>query len=298
MATHTLTPPRSMPAQAMLDMARSLPRDYGASFRKSLKDSYRELRALPMSPVPPNIPLGHSSSFRERLGGSWDQLETGQNLESSKHQLLRASWDQLDTRSRDNTVDMRNHSLNRRETSSRRDSSHRSHRDHSSSRRDNSLSRRDASSNRRDTSLSRRDSTLSRRDTSSSRRDGSQTRRDSSIGRRDGTLSRRDNSLTRRDTSLTRKDNLSSYDDLAQPLYHGMDSLLSHTLCRPHHHRKNEHTPPKEDKVEGESDRNLTTELASRLPTELASPRDSVAGVKGLLNEPGQNNCFINSAVQ
>uniref|UniRef100_A0A6A7FWK1 Inactive ubiquitin carboxyl-terminal hydrolase 54 n=1 Tax=Hirondellea gigas TaxID=1518452 RepID=A0A6A7FWK1_9CRUS len=29
-----------------------------------------------------------------------------------------------------------------------------------------------------------------------------------------------------------------------------------------------------------------------------ASPRDSMAGAKGLLNAPGQNNCFLNSAVQ
>ncbi|XP_063887718.1 protein piccolo-like [Scylla paramamosain] len=66
----------------------------------------------------------------------------------------------------------------------------------------------------------------------------------------------------------------------------GVDALLTHTL-RPSRHEAGTpaRTAPSRDVVdEGVG--------------EVVSPRDSVAGAKGLLNAPGQNNCFLNSAVQ
>lgn len=35
-----------------------------------------------------------------------------------------------------------------------------------------------------------------------------------------------------------------------------------------------------------------------KITTEMPPSRDSMAYTKGLLNGPGQNNCFLNSAVQ
>ncbi|XP_037793940.1 uncharacterized protein LOC119589398 [Penaeus monodon] len=76
--------------------------------------------------------------------------------------------------------------------------------------------------------------------------------------------------------------------DATLDLSRGPDALLTHTL-RPARH---EVTSPRGQALEDDP--------ASRDPgvLDLASPRDSVAGAKGLLNAPGQNNCFLNSAVQ
>lgn len=65
----------------------------------------------------------------------------------------------------------------------------------------------------------------------------------------------------------------------------GPEALLTHTL-RPARHVTHE-GPSDDPGPRGE-----------QAVIDLASPRDSVAGAKGLLNAPGQNNCFLNSAVQ
>ena len=62
------------------------------------------------------------------------------------------------------------------------------------------------------------------------------------------------------------------------------EALITHTLSRP---SKKSHS--KENSPSGQP---------QSPPEDLSSPRDSVAGAKGLLNGPGQNNCFLNSAVQ
>ena len=62
------------------------------------------------------------------------------------------------------------------------------------------------------------------------------------------------------------------------------EALITHTLSRPSKRRHQKET--------------LSHEINSSPTGDLSSPRDSVAGAKGLLNEPGQNNCFLNSAVQ
>lgn len=69
----------------------------------------------------------------------------------------------------------------------------------------------------------------------------------------------------------------------------GVDALLTHTL-RPARH-------------EASATARAAAAAAARDGVdegvvEVVSPRDSVAGAKGLLNAPGQNNCFLNSAVQ
>ncbi|KAK7085341.1 hypothetical protein SK128_017325 [Halocaridina rubra] len=87
---------------------------------------------------------------------------------------------------------------------------------------------------------------------------------------------------------------------------HGPDALLTHTLRPSHRHNASlprslgpqvgqEITPsPRLSKGEDEEDPGSRHVEVN----DLASPRDSVAGAKGLLNAPGQNNCFLNSAVQ
>lgn len=72
----------------------------------------------------------------------------------------------------------------------------------------------------------------------------------------------------------------------------GPDALLTHTL-RPTRRQVNNNSPRKVTHECGEEPRSQ-----GQLALDLASPRDSVAGAKGLLNAPGQNNCFLNSAVQ
>ena len=69
----------------------------------------------------------------------------------------------------------------------------------------------------------------------------------------------------------------------------GVDSLLTHTLVKCSGKKKhskfwNSSLFASSNKVPVSSD--------------LISPRDSVAEAKGLLNGPGENNCFLNSAVQ
>lgn len=77
--------------------------------------------------------------------------------------------------------------------------------------------------------------------------------------------------------------------DMSRDSPHGPDALLTHTLRPARHHdlgpNSRGHMPEGED-------------AGGHGVADLASPRDSVAGAKGLLNAPGQNNCFLNSAVQ
>lgn len=68
----------------------------------------------------------------------------------------------------------------------------------------------------------------------------------------------------------------------------GVDALLTHTL-RPSRHEAAAARAAAAAAREGGVEDGVA---------EMASPRDSVAGAKGLLNAPGQNNCFLNSAVQ
>ena len=75
----------------------------------------------------------------------------------------------------------------------------------------------------------------------------------------------------------------------SQPSVNGksIDTLLTHTLGR----RSNK-------KKMGFWSSSLFGSSKVAVP-DMASPRDSMAGgAKGLLNAPGQNNCFLNSAVQ
>ncbi|XP_066988927.1 uncharacterized protein DDB_G0290301 isoform X1 [Macrobrachium rosenbergii] len=89
--------------------------------------------------------------------------------------------------------------------------------------------------------------------------------------------------------------------DLSLELSRGPDALLTHTL-RPSRHDSANTRKLGQDVVSnprvtsgdiGNDQEKLDGEMG-----DLASPRDSVAGAKGLLNAPGQNNCFLNSAVQ
>ncbi|XP_018023244.1 uncharacterized protein LOC108679165, partial [Hyalella azteca] len=65
-----------------------------------------------------------------------------------------------------------------------------------------------------------------------------------------------------------------------------IDALLLHTLAR----------RPKKKKAFWNSSIFGAPKVA--LSDDMTSPRDVMTGTKGLLNEPGQNNCFLNSAVQ
>lgn len=67
-----------------------------------------------------------------------------------------------------------------------------------------------------------------------------------------------------------------------------VDNLLMHTLGR----------GPKKKKSFWNSSIFSSGNNKVAVSDDLISPRDSMSGAKGLLNEPGQNNCFLNSAVQ
>lgn len=74
----------------------------------------------------------------------------------------------------------------------------------------------------------------------------------------------------------------------------GIDALLTHTLGR--RSSKKKHGSFWNGSLFG----NLNASASGRVPVpgDATSPRDSMAVSKGLLNAPGQNNCFLNSAVQ